>query len=105
MANTSTAHKADLQRVCEAMKRNGRPRLWRSAGPLPSIILDKQPALGISSLDLNILLQLAKYWWKKDDLPYPSKETLAELHETPGFASAIPSVPSLMRKPGRLEMT
>lgn len=46
---------------------------------LPSLILDKQPALGIDALDLNILLQLAKYWWKKDDLPYPSKETLAEL--------------------------
>lgn len=44
---------------------------------LPSIILDKQHALGIDALDLNILLQLAKYWWKKDDLPYPSKETLA----------------------------
>ena len=46
---------------------------------LPSLILDKQPALGIDALDLNILLQLAKYWWKKDDLPYPSKETLGEL--------------------------
>lgn len=46
---------------------------------LPSILLDKQPALGIDSIDLNILLQLMKYWWIKDDLPYPSKETLAEL--------------------------
>lgn len=45
---------------------------------LPSIILDKQPALGIDALDLNILLQLAKYWWNRDDLPYPSKDTLAE---------------------------
>ena len=25
------------------------------------------------------MFQLAKYWWKKDDLPYPSKETLVEL--------------------------
>jgi predicted transcriptional regulator len=46
---------------------------------LPSIILDKQRALGIDSIDLNILLQLVKHWWKKDDLPYPSKDTLSEL--------------------------
>lgn len=45
---------------------------------LPSIILDKQHALGITPLDLNILMQLAKHWWKKDDLPYPSKDTLAK---------------------------
>jgi len=45
----------------------------------PSLLLEKQPALGIDSLDLNILLQLIKHWWKKDDLPYPSKDTIAEL--------------------------
>ena len=44
---------------------------------LPSILLDKQHALGIDSVDLNILLQIAKYWWKRDDLPFPSKKTLA----------------------------
>ena len=45
----------------------------------PSILLEKQPALGIDALDLNILLQLMKHWWKKDDLPYPGKDSLAEL--------------------------
>ena len=46
---------------------------------LPSIILDKQHALGIDSLDLNILLQLAKHWWKRDGLPYPAKDTIAQV--------------------------
>lgn len=46
---------------------------------LPSIILDKQHALGLDPVDVNILLQLAKHWWFTDNLPHPSKTTLAEL--------------------------
>src|SRR5580698_727314 len=45
---------------------------------LPSIILEKQQALGLDPIDVNILLQLAKYWWYNDNLPHPSKTTLAE---------------------------
>lgn len=46
---------------------------------LPSIILEKQHALGLDPVDVNILLQLAKHWWFVDKLPYPAKTTLAEL--------------------------
>jgi len=28
-------------------------------------------------MDLNIILQIAKYWWKSESHPYPSKATLA----------------------------
>jgi len=45
---------------------------------LPSIILEKQQALGLDPIDVNILLQLAKHWWYNDNLPHPSKTTLAE---------------------------
>ena len=46
---------------------------------IPSIILEKQHALGLDPVDVNILLQLAKHWWFMDKLPYPAKTTLAEL--------------------------
>jgi hypothetical protein len=46
---------------------------------IPSIILDKQHALGLDPVDVNILLQLAKHWWFTENLPHPSKATLAEL--------------------------
>ena len=46
---------------------------------VPSILLDKQHALGLDPVDVNILLQLAKYWWHTGNLPHPSKATLAEL--------------------------
>ena len=46
---------------------------------IPSIILDKQHALGLDPIDVNILLQLIKHWWFRDHLPHPSKATIAEL--------------------------
>jgi len=39
---------------------------------LPSIILEKQHALGPDPIDVNILLQLAKHWWFSDNLPHLS---------------------------------
>jgi len=46
---------------------------------IPTIILEKQHALGLDPIDVNILLQLAKYWWYSDNPPHPSKRTIAEL--------------------------
>ena len=45
---------------------------------LPSIILEKQHALGLDAVDVNILLQLARHWWFSDRPPFPSKATIAE---------------------------
>jgi hypothetical protein len=45
---------------------------------IPSVILDRQQALGLEPADVNILLHLAKYWWEKDRLPFPSKRAIAE---------------------------
>ncbi len=44
----------------------------------PSIILEKQHALGLTSLDVNIILYLATYWWTADNKPRPSKSTIAQ---------------------------
>lgn len=79
MASTAAAQKAANQRMLRSNEAKWTPTLMAAGWTaLPSIILDKQHALGITALDLNILMQIAKYWWKKDDLPFPSKETLAE---------------------------
>lgn len=45
---------------------------------LPSIILERQRALGLDPVDVNILLHLARHWWHADTLPHPSKRTVAE---------------------------
>lgn len=44
----------------------------------PNIILEKQRALGLTPLDINIILYLATYWWTEDNKPRPSKNTIAE---------------------------
>jgi DNA-binding Lrp family transcriptional regulator len=45
---------------------------------LPTVILERQKALGLDALDINILMQLASYWWYSDNPPYPSKQTIAD---------------------------
>ena len=43
----------------------------------PSVILERQKALGLDAMDLNIILHLASHWWTKDRKPYPAKKTIA----------------------------
>jgi DNA-binding Lrp family transcriptional regulator len=45
---------------------------------LPSTIVLRQKALGLEPIHINILMILLAYWWKADNLPYPSKKTIAE---------------------------
>ena len=45
---------------------------------IPSIILEKQAALGLDALDINILMHLLIYWWEADNHPHPSKDTIAK---------------------------
>lgn len=44
---------------------------------LPNIILDKQHALELEPIDINILMQIAKHWWQAEAAPFPSIETIA----------------------------
>jgi predicted transcriptional regulator len=44
---------------------------------LPNVIFQRQRAFGLDSLDLNILLHLAGYWWTPGQDAHPSKQTLA----------------------------
>jgi DNA-binding MarR family transcriptional regulator len=44
----------------------------------PSIILERQQALGLDPIDINIIFHLVRHWWYADKLPYPSKRTIAE---------------------------
>jgi len=44
---------------------------------MPTVIFERQKALGLDALDVNILLHLAGYWWTPDNKPHPSKRTIA----------------------------
>ena len=45
---------------------------------LPSVIIENQKQLGLSPLDLNIVLYLASKWWTAEGKPFPSKSTMAK---------------------------
>lgn len=45
---------------------------------LPNTIFMRQRALGLDSMDLNILMVLLSHWWHADNLPFPSKRTIAD---------------------------
>lgn len=45
---------------------------------LPNTLFMRQRALGLDSVDINILLVLLSHWWQADNLPYPAKKTIAD---------------------------
>ncbi len=44
---------------------------------MPNVIIERQQVLGLDAIDINILMHLASYWWTPDNLPHPSKKTIA----------------------------
>ena len=56
----------------------GKPLMDAGWTAFPSVILERQQALGLDALDVNIILQLARHWWKSDNPPFPSKRAIAE---------------------------
>jgi predicted transcriptional regulator len=44
----------------------------------PSVILENQKQLGLTAIDMCILLHLASKWWTAEGKPFPSKGTIAK---------------------------
>lgn len=45
---------------------------------IPTALLFLQSELKISTLGMNILLNLIMHWWERDERPYPSQESIAK---------------------------
>ena len=56
----------------------GKPLIAAGWVALPSIILERQEALGLDALDINIILHIAKHWFEAGSLPHPSKGSIAK---------------------------
>jgi predicted transcriptional regulator len=58
------------------------PRVMKAGYVLiPTVLLDRQRALGLDATDMNILLHIVRHWWYQERLPYPAKRTIAECME------------------------
>ena len=67
--------RADALRVNE--EKWSKPLMAPGWMAMPSVIIERQNALGLSPLDLNIILQIGTYWWTPDNKPHPSKKSIA----------------------------
>lgn len=45
---------------------------------VPNVIIERQAALGLDALDVNILIHLMSYWWTPENVPHPSIGTMAK---------------------------
>jgi len=77
MAET-VAKTTDEQKVKINEKKWSKP-LW-SAGwsGIPNIIIERQEALGLDPIDMNIILHLTQHWWRADNPPSPSVGKIAK---------------------------
>jgi DNA-binding transcriptional ArsR family regulator len=66
----------------EGLRRNEAkwtPELLQAGWSLiPNVILERQQALGLDAVDINIILHLVRHWWYPGELPFPSKRTIAD---------------------------
>jgi hypothetical protein len=64
--------KLDSENI-EALKENekkwSKPLMAAGWSAVPNILLEKQEALGLKPLEMNIILHLIQYWWFKTNLP------------------------------------
>jgi hypothetical protein len=72
------AKKADVEKIKVNEAKWSKPLMAAGWNALPSVIIEKQEALGLDALDMNIILHLSHYWWTPDNLPHPSIETIAK---------------------------
>lgn len=67
------------QREFTRLEQKWTPKLMEAGWTvIPSIILEKQHALELKPIDINVLMQLFKHWWFSDNPPRPSKRSIAE---------------------------
>jgi len=79
MSNTNVATKSQTAAEVRVNEKKWSKTLMAAGWTaMPSIIVERQKALGLDALDMNIVLHLATYWWTADNKPHPSKKTIAE---------------------------
>jgi len=79
MAMGAEAVKQENQAELRANERKWGASLMKAGWSLiPSTILERQQALGLSATDMNILMHLIRHWWHAERLPFPSKRLLAD---------------------------
>ena len=72
----ATAKKVDTRKASE--KKYGKPVMDLGFCIVPSLLMWAQARLGINTVQFNIIMQLADFWWDPDRKPYPAKKLLSD---------------------------
>lgn len=67
----------DVEKLKTNERKWSKPLMQAGWSAIPNVIIEKQAALGLDALDMNIILHLTHYWWHPENLPHPSVETIA----------------------------
>lgn len=70
--------KAATENLRTNEKKWSKPLMAAGWNVIPNILIEKQEALGLDAIDMNIILHLSHYWWHPDNLPHPSVGTIAK---------------------------
>lgn len=73
----AVADKAAAKDVRANEKKWGKTLMAAGWTAFPSIILERQSALGLTAQDINLILYLATYWWQAENKPHPTKKSIA----------------------------
>ncbi len=81
MTVTKTQEQAEAAKSLRALKSKWGKETIEVDGftAIPNILLERQQALKIDAIKLNILLVLLKHWWEKPKMPYPAKTKIADI--------------------------
>lgn len=70
-------HKSEPKTERESEKKWSPAVMELGYSPIPSLIFKAQARLGLSAVQLALLLHLVDFWWKHAQMPFPNKATLA----------------------------
>lgn len=72
----ATAKKVDTRKASE--RKYGKPVMDLGFCIVPSLLMRAQARLGINTVQFNIIMQLADFWWDPERKPYPAKKLLSD---------------------------
>lgn len=82
--SNSTPGRSEVEKLKVNEQKWSKPLMEAGWTALPNVIIERQAALGLDALDINLIVHLAHYWWQPENLPRPSVETIAKaLQVTP----------------------
>lgn len=78
MKKNMNAKTADVENLRVNEKKWSKVLMDAGWNVIPSVIIERQEALGLDAIDMNIMVHLSHYWWQPENLPHPSVKTIAK---------------------------